>query len=85
MGAERREQVAPCGADEEEGKRGGHDSVAKRPKGSSDAGTVRSGTSGGVAYPPSVKACSNTGSSCWDDAGPADRAAGASSPVLVSE
>eukprot|EP00974_Lingulodinium_polyedra_P016273 1576667-Lingulodinium_polyedra.AAC.1 len=55
MGAERREPVAPCGAGEEEGRRGGrggHDSAAKRPKGSSDAGTVRSGTSGGAAYPP---------------------------------
>eukprot|EP00974_Lingulodinium_polyedra_P095325 9237010-Lingulodinium_polyedra.AAC.1 len=85
MGAEYRELVALSCANGEESRRGGHRTAAKRPKGASDAGAVRSGTSGGAAYPPSSKARSDTGSNRWDDAGPADRAAGASSPVLASE
>eukprot|EP00974_Lingulodinium_polyedra_P018478 1787025-Lingulodinium_polyedra.AAC.1 len=60
--------------------RGGCDALVKRPRANSDTGAVRGGTSGGLANPLAGKARSCTGAGCWDDAGPADRAAGAASP-----
>eukprot|EP00974_Lingulodinium_polyedra_P010522 1012327-Lingulodinium_polyedra.AAC.1 len=80
MDEEYREIVAQCDADRQS-KGGSNGAGAKRPKGD----MIKSGTSGGVAYPPCSKARSDAGSGRWDDAGPADRAAGASSPTLASE